>query len=61
MVRNRREPRIRAHRPPERRPPFAEIQKELGKGLKEQYEPPKDLSHRLFTLLLQLDKPKDKD
>jgi hypothetical protein len=33
-----------------------EFQKNLGKALREQYEPPKELPHRLFVLLLELDK-----
>ena len=39
-------------------PLYAEIQKQIGKGLKEHYEPPPELPHRLLTLLMQLN---DKD
>jgi hypothetical protein len=31
----------------------------LGKTLREQYEPPKELPHRLFALLLELDKSEE--
>jgi hypothetical protein len=35
-------------------PPYIEIQKQLGKGLRKQYEPPRELPHHLLTLLIQL-------
>jgi hypothetical protein len=42
----------RARKPP----PFSVIQKQIGMVLRQQYEPPKDLPHRLFTLLIEADK-----
>jgi hypothetical protein len=35
-------------------PPYIEIQKQLGNGLRKQYEPPRELPHHLLTLLIQL-------
>jgi hypothetical protein len=40
-------------------PPYLDIQKHLGKALREQYKPPKELPHGLFTLLLQISEPED--
>jgi hypothetical protein len=40
------------------KPPYAEIQKQIGKGLKEHYELSPELPHRLLALLIQLN---DKD
>jgi hypothetical protein len=39
-------------------PPYIEIQKQFGKALRKQYEPPPELPHHLLTLLIQLS---DKD
>ena len=33
---------------------YIEIQRQLGKGLRKQYEPPRELPHHLLTLLVQL-------
>jgi len=41
--------------PPPRTQPYAEIQKEIGKILREQYQPPQELPHQLFVLLLKVD------
>jgi hypothetical protein len=42
-------------------PPYAEIQKQIGNGLKQQYEPlPKELPHQLFALLLQIQDQEEK-
>jgi hypothetical protein len=35
-------------------PPYRDIQTKIGEGLKAHYEPPKELPHRLLTLLLQM-------
>jgi hypothetical protein len=40
-------------------PPYAEIQKQIGNGLKQQYEAPKELPHQLFALLLQIQDQED--
>jgi hypothetical protein len=45
-------------RPPRMLPPYLEIQKRIGSFLRELYVPPKDLPHRLFTLLIEVDKQK---
>jgi hypothetical protein len=45
-----------ASEPPRR---YSEIQKRIGSFLREQYEPPKDLPHRLFTLLMEADNQED--
>jgi hypothetical protein len=39
-------------------PPYLVIQT-IGKALQEQYEPPKELPHRLLTLLLQINERED--
>ena len=40
-------------------PPYLDIQKQIGKTLREQYEVPAELPHRLSTLLLEIDKLED--
>jgi len=35
--------------------PYAEMQKQIGKILREQYQPPKELPHQLLVLLLKVD------
>jgi hypothetical protein len=35
---------------------FSQVQKSIGKALREQYELPKFLPHKLFALLLQIGK-----
>jgi len=40
-------------------PPYLDIQKQIGKALREQYEPITELPHRLFTLLLQVNGSED--
>jgi hypothetical protein len=35
-------------------PPYRDIQTKIGEGLKAHYEPPKELPHRLLTLLIQM-------
>jgi len=48
-----------AAEPPPRVPsPYLAIQQRIGSMLREQYEPPKDLPHHLFALLIQLDNPR---
>jgi hypothetical protein len=42
--------------PPPRMPPYAEIQKEIGKILREQYRPPEELPPQLLMLLIKADK-----
>jgi len=42
-------------------PPYAEIQKQIGKGLKQQYELPQQLPHGLLALLMQLNDNEDDD
>jgi len=42
-------------------PPYAEIQKQIGNGLKQQYEPSKELPHQLFALLLQIQDQEERD
>jgi hypothetical protein len=48
-----------AEPPPWMPPPYLAIQQRIGSMLREQYEPPKDLPHHLFALLIQLDKQED--
>jgi hypothetical protein len=40
-------------------PRDAEIRNQIGKVLKAQYEPPRDLPHKLLTLLMQLNSKDD--
>ena len=35
--------------------PYAEMQKQIGKILREQYQPPQELPHQLLVLLLKAD------
>jgi hypothetical protein len=35
-------------------PPYRDIQTKIGEELKAHYEPPKELPHRLLTLLIQM-------
>jgi hypothetical protein len=37
--------------PTPRTQPYAEMQKQIGKILREQYQPPQELPHQLFVLL----------
>jgi hypothetical protein len=37
-------------------PPYRDIQTKIGEGLKAHFEPPKELPHRLLTLLSQMNK-----
>jgi hypothetical protein len=53
--------RLRPHRTADRvpdwKPPsYSDIQMKIGEGLKKHYEPPKELPHRLLTLLAQMNK-----
>jgi hypothetical protein len=41
--------------------PYREMQKQLGRGLREHYEVPKELPHRLFALLLQINRQEEDD
>jgi hypothetical protein len=34
--------------------PYRDIQMKIGEGLRAHYEPPKELSHQLLTLLIQM-------
>jgi hypothetical protein len=41
--------------PTPRTQPYAEMQKQIGKILREQYQPPQELPHQLLVLLLKVD------
>jgi hypothetical protein len=41
--------------PTPRTKPYAEMQKQIGKILREQYQPPQELPHQLLVLLLKAD------
>jgi hypothetical protein len=41
--------------PTPRTQPYAEMQKQIGKILREQYQPPQELPHQLLVLLLKAD------
>jgi len=36
------------------RPPYREIETRIGEGLREHYQPPQDLPHRMLMLLMRL-------
>jgi hypothetical protein len=61
MALSRPRPDYRSAPPPWRAPPYHEIQMRIGAVLRKQYEPPKDLPHRLLTLLREVDKSEDDD
>jgi hypothetical protein len=48
-------------RPKAARFPCREIQTTIGQGLKEYYEPPQELSHRLFALLIQMNEKSEQE
>jgi hypothetical protein len=50
------DPRPRLKVRPRTPSPYHEIQKRIGMMLREQYEPPKELPHRLLVLLIKADK-----
>jgi len=52
-------PRAQSGRSYFRGPPYFDIQKHIGKSLREQYELPKDLPHNLLTLLIRIDNSGD--
>jgi hypothetical protein len=55
MSLNRLRSRRTADRVPDRKaPPYRDIQMKIGEGLKDYYEPPKELPHQLLTLLVQI-------
>jgi hypothetical protein len=41
--------------PTPRTQPYAEMQKQIGEILREQYQPPQELPHQLLVLLLKVD------
>ena len=61
MALNRHRPQHHEEPPPWRVVPYREIQQRIGSFLREQYEPPKDLPHNLFTLLMQVNKSEGDD
>jgi hypothetical protein len=49
-----RQPQRTADRVPDwKASPYRDIQTKIGEGLKAHYEPPRELPHRLLTLLIQ--------
>jgi hypothetical protein len=52
-------PRARSDRSYFGGPSYLDIQKHIGKSLREQYELPKDLPHSLLMLLIQIDNAED--
>jgi hypothetical protein len=51
--------RLQRHRladrvPDWKAPPYRDIQTKIGEELKANYEPPRELPHRLLTLLIQM-------
>jgi hypothetical protein len=40
-------------------PPYREIQKRIGEGLREQLELPGEIPHRILTVLMQLNQNED--
>jgi hypothetical protein len=46
--------------PPWASPPYREIESKIGEGLRQRYQPPEELPHRLQALLMQI-KRQDED
>jgi hypothetical protein len=61
MASDRNQSPIKSERPSWPTPPYRDIPIRIGEVLRLQYEPPQELPHQLFTLLMQVTGQQEND